>query len=202
MTGNLLEVSQYLKDQYIQTRFHAPDDDTNDMWQLLYPEHFVNVQFKKLHKKRRENEIANVASFMKAGLMKHVDNSSSQVHAFEKLSQLPDNNCPESIISEISGIFSPIQCEDGTSVEPKMILINGAPGIGKTTLCKEIAFRWANGSLLTNDSLVLLLFLRDPGVHKIYELKDLIHFFYEFDPSAQVAENLIKRNNIVTLQFY
>ena len=50
-----------------------------------------------------------------------------------------------------------------------------------------------------NNSIVFLLFLRDPGVQKIYELKDLIHLFYEFDPSAadlpgQFAEILIKRD--------
>ncbi|XP_065915638.1 NACHT, LRR and PYD domains-containing protein 3-like [Dysidea avara] len=198
--GHMLEFSQHLKDWYIQTRYHAPDDGTEDMWQLLYPEHFVNVQLKRYHKKRKENEIASVASMMRAGLVKHIDSSSSQVHVFEKSPQLHSDNCTESIISEISDIFSPVQREDGTSMEPKMILINGAPGMGKTTLCKEIAFRWANRSLLMNNSLVFLLFLRDPGVQKIYELKDLIHFFYEFDPSAddlskQLAEILIKRDN-------
>ena len=200
MTGHILEFSQHLKDWYIQTRYHAPDDGTEDMWQLLYPEHFVNVQLKRYRKKRKENEIASVASMMREGLVKHIDSSSSQVHVFEKLPQLHGDSCTESIISEISGIFSPVQHEDGTSVEPKMILINGAPGIGKTTLCKEIAFRWANRSLLMNNSLVFLLFLRDPGVKKIYELKDLIHFFYDFDPSAddlskQLAKILIKRGN-------
>ena len=61
--------------------------------------------------------------------MKHIDSSSSQVHVFEILPQLHGDNCTESIISEISGILSPVQREDGTSMEPKMILINGAPGI-------------------------------------------------------------------------
>ena len=196
----MLEVSQCLKDWYIQTRFHAPDDGTEDMWQLLYPEHFVNVQFKRHHKKRKENEIVNVANVMRAGLMKHVDNSSPQLLISEKLPQLHDDNSVESIISEISGIFNPIQHKDGSSMEPKMILINGAPGIGKTKLCKEIAFRWGNGSLITNSSLVFLLFLRDPGMQKIYELKDLIHYFYGFDPSAanlsaHVAEIITKRDN-------
>lgn len=201
MIGDILEkVSKYLKDWYIQTRFHAPEDGTEDLWQLLYPEHFVNVQLKRHDKERKENEIAIVASTMRAGLLKHIDDPASQVHIFEKPPEPHGKNCTDSIISELLDIFCPIQHGDGTFMEPKMILINGAPGIGKTTLCKEIAYRWAKGSLLINHSFVFLLFLRDPGMQKIYELKDLIHFFYGFDPaaatlSAQFAQSLIKNEN-------
>ena len=40
----------------------------------------------------------------------------------------------------------------------KMIIIEGAPGIGKTTLCKEIAYQWATKQILTSTK--LLLFIR------------------------------------------
>ena len=49
---------------------------------------------------------------------------------------------------------------------PRSVLIEGAPGIGKTILSKEIAYKWAMGDekILQDKKLVLLMFMRDPVV--------------------------------------
>ena len=54
--------------------------------------------------------------------------------------------------------------------------------MGKTTLCKEIACQWAKGCLLDDTKLLFLLHLREPAISNIKHLKDLVHFFYKFDP--------------------
>ena len=79
---------------------------------------------------------------------------------------------------EIEEILAPL--EKGTS----FILIEGAPGIGKSRLLKEIAYRWGDKQLLKRFELVILVCLRDPFVQKINSLNDLLHLFYKGDKNA------------------
>ena len=96
---------------------------------------------------------------------------------------------------DIAAIFTSFDNSDDKS--PATIIIEGAPGIGKTVLSKEIAFRWANGALLLKKVLVFLIFLIDPVVQNIVNLSDLIRYFYQFDDSCSdisksCADYLIK----------
>ena len=48
--------------------------------------------------------------------------------------------------------------------QPKVVLIEGAPGVGKTTFAWEQCQQWAEGKLLQTYSIVLLLPLRDNNI--------------------------------------
>ena len=195
----LIRVANELKMQFKQKRFHSPDD-IEDIWQILYPEHFINVLLIHHIRQRKEEDIKEVACIMRDGLAHYDDRSSFQFS--EHLFALKDDQFYHKRFktSKISDIFEPFKNEDGFMINPKLILIDGAPGMGKTTLCKEIAYRWANAELLVDSSIVFMLYLRDPGTQKICDLKDLIHYFYSFEPSCeglakQCAEVLAKRDN-------
>ena len=58
--------------------------------------------------------------------------------------------------------------------EQRCVLVEGAPGVGKTTLSWEICRRWAEGNLFNRYSLVLLLRLRDKMVQTAQTLKGLL----------------------------
>ena len=75
-----------------------------------------------------------------------------------------------------------------------VILINGAPGIGKTTLCKEIAYQWAKeNELLKSIDLILLLFLRDPKLKTVLTIEKLINYFFNLEPSTfETAQHYAK----------
>ena len=184
-----------MKTQFRLNRFHSPDD-MDDIWQMLYPEHFINVLLIHHLKQRTEEDTEKLARIMRDGLMHY---NHSPLQRFYALINDQSFYKPYKIY-KISDIFEPFQSEVGSVVQPKLILIDGAPGMGKTTLCKEIAYQWANRELLTDTKMIFLLFLRDPAIQRICDLKDFIHYTYNFDPlysdlSKQCAEILTKRNN-------
>ena len=78
----------------------------------------------------------------------------------------------------------------------KRILIEGTPGIGKTVLAKEIAYYWANGEILT-DMKLFLLFIRDPDLHCVKSINDLVHYLnndYMSDSEVEVAVDELRKS--------
>ena len=157
----------------------------------------MNVLLIHRIKRQEEEEIMQDAGNMRDSMM-HCSSSQFFHYLFEIME---DKLYYEKFkTTNISEIFASFQSEDGSTIQPKLVLINGAPGMGKTTLCKEITFLWANGKLLKDTKIAFLVFLRDPAIHRIHDLKDFVHYFYKFDPtyltfSQQCAEILTKRDN-------
>ena len=81
---------------------------------------------------------------------------------------------------EIEEILVPLENSDKSA----FILIEGAPGIGKSVLLKEISYRWANKQLLQRFELVLLICLRDPSLQHIESVDDLLQLFCKGDKNA------------------
>ena len=78
----------------------------------------------------------------------------------------------------------------------KRILIEGAPGIGKTILAKEIAYCWANGEILTSMKLFLLV-IRDPILHCVNSISELVHYLnndYLSDSEVEVAVDELRKS--------
>ena len=56
----------------------------------------------------------------------------------------------------------------------KVILIEGGPGMGKSTLAIKLCKSWADGELLQEYDVVILLPLRDPEIQEAKNIKDLL----------------------------
>ena len=78
--------------------------------------------------------------------------------------------------------FGAVFCEGGTEIWPLRMLIDGAPGVGKTTLSRKVSRKWAKGKILQKYWLVLLLHLRERAISKAKSIDD---FFYHDDPDIK-----------------
>ena len=63
---------------------------------------------------------------------------------------------------------------DVKNEQVKVILIEGGPGMGKSTLAIKMCQCWGSGGLLKSYSMVILLTLRDPEIQKSKSLHDLL----------------------------
>ena len=174
-----------LKVQYEQRRFYIEEDEES-IWQLLYPKHFVNISLHHV-KEREKGRMKEIACSIRSNftynrkLFQNLKTSSVRNVSFDF----------EKFISEVLVDTSPQHQNRVGMQRSNVILINGAPGMGKTTLCKEIAYRWAKGNeLLKHIDLVFLLFLRDPDLKKIHTIDQLIQYV---EPSAfETAQHCTK----------
>ena len=93
----------------------------------------------------------------------------------QKIYKMLDNSRATDKIDEI---LAPLE----NSTKSAFILIEGAPGIGKSVLLKEIAYKWGdNKQLLKNYELVLLVLLRDPSLRQVSSVDDLLRLFCKGD---------------------
>ena len=64
---------------------------------------------------------------------------------------------------------------DKNQVGRQVILIQGSPSSGKTTLANKICKEWAAGTLIQNYLLVILLRLKDPRIAEMEHITELIY---------------------------
>ena len=58
---------------------------------------------------------------------------------------------------------------------PRFILVEGAPGVGKTTLAWELRRQWREGNLLQKWELVVFIQLRIQYISSVQSLEQLLH---------------------------
>ena len=156
--------------RYSQSRYIPPADD----WPPYHPKHYTPLTIVHHEGRRTESEVISIAEKM---VTKEVVSSKQYINI---------NNS----MRNINNLFLPF---DSAVPTRYMILIEGAPGIGKTILSKEIALQWAENEILKNKMLLLLLFMRDPQVKYITDIQSLVKYFCFSDSAiSKVVEWFIE----------
>ena len=87
------------------------------------------------------------------------------------------------VTQEVSEILASLEKDD----VPKFILIEGAPGIGKSFLLKEIAYQWSKGVLLQRFKFTVLIILRDPFIKQLSSIEELLLSLCKGDVNAKTT---------------
>ena len=84
---------------------------------------------------------------------------------------------------------------------PKLILVEGAPGVGKSTFAWKLCRKWCKGKILSQYKLVVLLRLKDKHVRESKTLYDLIYYDIPWKREL-IVEELILSNGKKTLLLF
>ena len=148
------------------------DDDT---WPPEQPTSFTPLLLIHHQGHRTPEQVTAMAELMYAGDIGKVasvtDHQHGKPNSQKKVHEILDTN---KATKDIAEILSPLE----SGKQSSFILIEGAPGIGKSVLLKEIGYKWANKELLQMFELVLLVCLRSPSLQQIQSVDDLLQLFY------------------------
>ena len=94
------------------------------------------------------------------------------------------------IADSVAGTQEEISTEQILETEStlKLVLVEGAPGIGKRTLAWELCRKWEEFSCMQQYSLVVLLRLREEEVQKITNISGLFCLYESEDKGALAKE--------------
>ena len=174
--GVSTSLAKRLETRYIMTRF-STDKDT---WPPQQSKHFTTLAFIYHKNERTQREVITIAKASQSG---HIDDIMQAAGSCENNTTLEDYDLEgSSATKDISEFLAPFDHSDGS--QPQTILIEGAPGIGKSFLLKHIAYMWAKKHVLSSSKLLFLLCLRDPAVQKMSSVNDLVNYFCKQEKTA------------------
>ena len=171
-TVTVADATKQLQQRYISSRFLSSVDE----WPPYQPKHYTTLAF--IHNK---GKFTDAVRFFVAQELAVAGN----INATQLCSQ---SNLNTNMTKNVSDIFLPVMASDVSFVDLH-ILIEGAPGIGKTVLAKEIAYRWAKNELLTSKKLLFLVFLRECFQKPVMTIEGLIQFVFK---SSEVTSCLTR----------
>ena len=183
------QLSCHVKAVYKATRFTV----AKDTWPPEKPREFTPLVLLHHEDEHSMRDVTIVTEALHSGAISDFVSATSSkpiamqpsLHHHDKLG---DTLKASKTTTEVSEILAPLEVSDN----PQTILIEGAPGIGKTILLKHIAYSWAEQGILQKYELVLLVYLRDPTVHKMSSLKELFQYFCKHNMEGDEVAMCIK----------
>ena len=166
--NTVINAKDHLQQCYINSRYSSAVDE----WPPYQPRHYTTLAL--IHYKDKNIDAAVI----------------SVTHELAVFGKTKSNTCTT---KNISDIFVSVTASDGHTINPCIILIEGAPGIGKTVLAKEIAFQWSGKNLLPSIKILFLIFLREFDCEKMTSVEGLVQYVVKSsDMAVRLAKYLLQ----------
>ena len=167
------QLSGNVKAVYKATRFSV----ANDTWPPEVPKEYTPLVLLHHEDEHTIKDVTTITKALHKGDISDVVSATSSepiakrpwLHSHDKLGEALKAS---KATTDISEILAPLEVSD----KAQTILIEGAPGIGKTILLKHIAYSWAEQGILQKYELLLLVYLRDPIVQKMSTAEQLFQY--------------------------
>lgn len=166
------KMSTYLKTLYINTHYITERDE----WPPDQPKHFTTLVFLQHQGQPSQKCIIALEEQNASGKISVIMSLTNKPTTSKYKKPLQEHLSQSTVTKSIPDLLKLL--ENHTN-NPRTLLIEGAPGIGKTYLLKHIAFEWANNKLLKFSQFVFLLCLREPAVQQMSSIDDLVCYFYK-----------------------
>ena len=168
------QLSGNVKAVYKATRFSV----AKDAWPPEQPKEYTPLVLLHHEDEGTIKDVITITKALHKGAISDVVSATSSepiakrpgLHSHDKLGEALKAS---KATTDISEILAPLEVSD----KAQTILIEGAPGIGKTILLKHIAYSWAEQGMLKMSELLLLVYLRDPIVQKMSTAEQLFQYF-------------------------
>jgi len=177
------QFTSHMKQLYINTHYTSE----RDSWPPEQPKQFTTVVLLQHKDQPCQEHVITIEKAAAAGDISTIVSAANDSQHQTYLSKSLERSRATKNITEILSIL------ENPQTNPRTLLIEGAPGIGKTFLLRHVAFEWAHDRMLGSSQFVFLLCLRDPAVRVMSSINDLVSYFCKKDTSAsKVVETCSK----------
>ncbi|XP_065920395.1 protein NLRC5-like isoform X2 [Dysidea avara] len=180
-----VEAVSTLSNRVAMLNAQAQQSVDEETWPPDQPKNFIPLVLIHHQEQRTQEQYAEMSRLIQKGVIDSVvgSQSASKSDNQDTIQHVVNTSV---VTKKVADILTPLEKGDNQ----KLILIEGAPGIGKSVLLKHIAIAWGNKMLLCMFKLVLLICLRDPSIQQVTSIRDLLQLFCKGDTKAAELSTL------------
>ena len=160
---------------------HAQDIVDEDTWPPDQPKDYTPLALIQYQEQLTKEQYIEMVKLTQTGDIDAVASGQLPPHCkLDSHKTLQHVLNTSTVTKDVAEILTALEKEDKI-----FVLVEGAPGIGKSFFLKQIAYQWGKKLLLTMFKMVILVCLRDPNIWQATSICHLLFLFCEGDSKAK-----------------